>query len=151
MFDWRWRRLFGFAWKGTRDKKSHLDPVRVLLITEDYDLGVSVEEIAKGGNWSLTVTASLEDALTRLESGAIRIVILDRDLTRVDWRLALQRLHALTNPACVFVASRAADRYMWDEVVRNHGYDVLPKPFRPDEVMRTVDLAWYWGAWKQQH
>jgi hypothetical protein len=66
------------------------------------------------------------------------------------WRIAMRRFYMLANPVCVFVVSRVADRYLWDEVVRNHGYDVLPKPLRREQVIRSVELAWYWRAWQQQ-
>jgi hypothetical protein len=49
--------------------------------------------------------------------------------------------------ACVILVSGVLDAYLWDEVVRTGGYDVLYKPLREDDVVRSVRLAWsYWNS-----
>jgi len=43
--------------------------------------------------------------------------------------------------ACVILVSGVVDAYLWDEVVRKGGFDLLPKPLRKEGVIRTVRLA----------
>jgi len=39
------------------------------------------------------------------------------------------------------------DDYLWNEVVRRGGYDVLSKPLREEDLMRAIKLAWaYWNS-----
>jgi len=48
---------------------------------------------------------------------------------------------------CVLLVSRVVDDYLWNEVVRRGGYDVLSKPLREEEVARAIKLAWaYWNS-----
>ena len=68
------------------------------------------------------------------------IVLYDRDLPG-DWRGAIQRLPQGCGARCVILASFVADDYLWEEVIRLGGYDVLPKPFRDDEVIHTIEFA----------
>ena len=41
-----------------------------------------------------------------------------------------------------------ADDRLWAEVLSLGGYNVLPKPFKTDEVFREVGLAWL--SWKSK-
>jgi len=51
------------------------------------------------------------------------------------------------NHACIFLVSKVADDYLWNEVVRRGGYDVISKPLRHDELERAAKLAWtYWSS-----
>jgi FixJ family two-component response regulator len=47
----------------------------------------------------------------------------------------------------VILVSGVRDDYLWQEVIRRGGYDVLPKPLRADSVARIVKLALsYWKS-----
>jgi FixJ family two-component response regulator len=83
-------------------------------------------------------------ALSKLESP---IIIWDRDLPSEDWRDVVHTLAALPQRPCVLLLSRVVDDYLWNEVVRVGGYDVLSKPLKEAEVVRVVRLAWsYWAS-----
>lgn len=122
----------------------------MLAVAEDRELLKMLTEIAQTCKWKLTQVSTVNEAVGTLETEPIRLVVFDHDPSGPDWRIALRRFHMLPNPVCVFLVSRVADRYLWDEVIRNHGYDVLPKPLRREQVVRTLELAWYWRAWQQQ-
>ena len=40
------------------------------------------------------------------------------------------------------MTSRLADDRLWSEALNLGAYDVLAKPYDPDEVLRVLDLAW---------
>lgn len=121
--------------------------IQILVVTDDQEFLTGLEATAKSCRWQLIHAVDIDEAMRELETASLGVVIIDRDLYGADWRMALRQFSTLSNPACVFLASwDGDDEYLWSEVVRNHGYDVLPKPVRPNELIRSVDLAWHW--WK---
>jgi FixJ family two-component response regulator len=74
-------------------------------------------------------------------------LFIDRDLAGSDWREAMSRFASLSSRTCIVLVSRVVDVYLWNEVVRYGGYEVLAKPLRRDDVSRAVRLAWfYWST-----
>jgi DNA-binding NtrC family response regulator len=78
------------------------------------------------------------DAANRLSAA---IILIDRDWPGCEWRLAVQRLAASPRGACVILVSGVADGYLWQELIRRGGYDVLAKPLRISNVARVIKLA----------
>ena len=62
---------------------------------------------------------------------------------------AMDVIHHLQDAPAVIVTSRLADNRLWAEALSLGAYDVLAKPFNPDEVLRTVSLAW--RDWHHRH
>jgi DNA-binding NtrC family response regulator len=84
------------------------------------------------------------DALNRLNSP---LILYDRDWPNGEWRTAVQTFASSPRRSCVILASRVADDYLWQELIRCGGYDLLAKPFRPDDVARSLKLALsYWRS-----
>jgi FixJ family two-component response regulator len=114
------------------------------LVTEERDRA-SLSSLEEHDQWHVR----LEDnpswkTLTNLESP---IIIWDRDLPGEDWRDVVHLLATLPHRPCVLLLSRVVDDYLWNEVVRFGGYDVLSKPLKEAEVLRVVRLAWsYWAS-----
>jgi DNA-binding response OmpR family regulator len=48
---------------------------------------------------------------------------------------------AAAQPPLMIVTSRLADEYLWSEALHHGAYDVLSKPFDPDELNRVLTLA----------
>jgi FixJ family two-component response regulator len=64
--------------------------------------------------------------------------------------MAVESLAASTHGACVILMSGVADDYLFQELIRRGGYDILPKPLRPDNAARVVKLALsYWNRTTQ--
>ena len=75
------------------------------------------------------------------------VIFIDRDWPGTDWRTDVESLAASPHRACVILVSRVADVYLWQELVRRGGYDVLTKPLRANNVARVVKLALsYWAS-----
>jgi len=75
------------------------------------------------------------------------VILLDRDWPETEWRIAVERLTASPHHACVILVSGVSDVYLWQELIRRGGYDVLPKPLQADKVARVVKLALsYWNS-----
>jgi DNA-binding response OmpR family regulator len=58
-----------------------------------------------------------------------------------EWKGLWNELGKDPCPPEVIVASRLADERLWVEVLNLGGYNLLSKPFRPEEVVRTIHGA----------
>ena len=63
----------------------------------------------------------------------------------------LAKVAALPQAVCILLASRVMDDYLWHQVIHHHGYDVVAKPFRSEELRRAVTFAWSWRGWARRH
>ena len=80
------------------------------------------------------------------------VVLCDRDSQAGEWRELVKTLAAIRQRPSVVLASQVVDEYLWREVIRNGGYDVLAKPLREDDVLRSVRLAWlYWHSAQKRY
>src|SRR5690349_10435777 len=116
-----------------------LHRIPVLAISTDDRDRRSLAAISAGSQWDLIMAGSCEQALEILKRDRAAVILYDRDLTGRDWREALPLL-AQAGP--VILTSRVNDQYLWEEVIRQGGYDVLAKPLQPDQTIRLVNLAW---------
>jgi DNA-binding response OmpR family regulator len=92
--------------------------------------------------FEVAVAHDVDGALEVLENDGIPIVLCERELGKDSWRTLLARLERLENPPFLIVGSRSADEFLWAEALNLGAYDVLVKPFRASEVVRTLGLAW---------
>ncbi len=58
------------------------------------------------------------------------------------WRDLLKEIQRLEFPPMLIVTDRLADERLWSEVLSLGGYDLLLKPFEPQEVLHVVKSAW---------
>ncbi|MGC8791861.1 MAG: response regulator [Bryobacteraceae bacterium] len=84
---------------------------------------------------------SYREAVAVLCRDRFSVVLCERDLPDGKWKDLLSQIAPLADPPCLIVISHAADEYLWAEVLNLGGYDVLAKPFDPQEVLRVVTLA----------
>jgi DNA-binding response OmpR family regulator len=124
--------------------------VRLLAVTQDANDWRLLRDTAVQQGWALFWAHSCDSALSVLSHYTIPIVICDRDLPGEDWRSVLIRIGAFRQPICILLASCVSDEYLWREVVQHQGFDVLPKPFQPERLIRMVNVAWSWEGWMQR-
>jgi FixJ family two-component response regulator len=90
---------------------------------------------------------SCEEAWAVANQLAAPVVLVDRDWPGAGWRTIVESLVTLRHQASVILVSGVVDDYLWQEVIRLGGYDVLSKPLRTDNVARVVKLAFsYWKS-----
>ena len=74
------------------------------------------------------------------------MVLCDRELPAAEWRDVIQRMVSSGHQAYAILVSKVADDYLWNEVIRRGGHDLLTTPLREEEVLRAIRLAWfYWS------
>jgi DNA-binding response OmpR family regulator len=92
--------------------------------------------------FEVTAADDVDGALRALQKARIPIVLCERELGKDTWKTLLARLAQLEAPPFLIIGSRSADEFLWAEALNLGAYDVLTKPFRASEVMRTLGLAW---------
>ncbi len=145
--DYLRRKKAGPAWQWSLPVDSRpLGRLNVIaLISGDADRR-ELTGICSRKGWNLLFVGTLEEARTALEKVRAPVVLCDRDLPGNGWRSTVEGLASSPHRACIILVSAVADSYLWNEVVRTGGFDVLSKPFREDDVARAVRLAWsYWN------
>jgi DNA-binding response OmpR family regulator len=118
--------------------------VALVLIEEDRRVlaGISSQE-----PFDMHFAKSFDEACALANQLVAPVVLFDRNWPGTDWRTSVERLAALPHHSCVILLSGVADDYLRQELVRQGGYDVLPKPLRSDKVVRVVKLALsYWNS-----
>jgi FixJ family two-component response regulator len=113
-------------------------PVAVLAILTSQTDRKELEVIFENTGWQIIFADTIDEPTVQ----ATPIVLYDRDLPGTDWRQAIQQLARTEHPRKVILASFVADDYLWQEVIHCGGYDILPKPFREDEVRHIIQFAW---------
>lgn len=122
-------------------------PISVAGLVMDERDRETLSNLKGHSQWQVRLEDPCEPSWTALSQLGSPIILWDRDLPCGDWRDSVHQLSALPHRPCVLLLSRVIDDYLWNEVVRCGGYDVLSKPLREVEVARAVRLAWsYWAS-----
>jgi len=145
-------RIPGFERKG-KTPRDNPDPVagsrlaadddlilRFIVITADEEFYLSLEQIARTCEWRIWRAVSIDEAEALIKAKPSAMVVYDRDSNDGNWRCALRRLNESSAKPCVLLASQVADDYLLQEIVRNHGYDILPKSASREKLIRCSNL-----------
>jgi DNA-binding response OmpR family regulator len=119
----------------------HNDSVCAMLVGEYGDSRLLIHEIFRDARWRLIEARDRKAALEHLDREPIHVVIANCDTPGWTWRQLLRTLSQRPRPPQLIVTSRTADDHLWSEVLNCGGYDVLPEPFRRDEIERVVASA----------
>lgn len=118
----------------------------VALVIEAQDR-ILLASIGRGHHWDMHFADTAQAALAAANELSAPIILYDRDLPGTEWRNVVQTLASSPHSACVILISKVSDDYLWNEVARTGGYDVLPKPLQEADVVRAVKLASsYWNS-----
>lgn len=125
--------------------------IKLVAITQDPDDAAKLRQIASSCGWRISIVDSSSAAVVSLADQPTPLVICDRDLSGEAWRDVLAKIAALPLAVCVLLASSVVDDYLWNDVIRHHGYDVVAKPYQLEELHRVVAFAWSWRGWAHRH
>jgi DNA-binding NtrC family response regulator len=119
--------------------------VHVLALLPTCEDQASLSEIFRHSNWTLHFADGLGQTKAIIDALSLGVVISDCTLPDAGWQDVLCELQHRDVEPTLIVASRLADEQLWGQVLHLGGYDVLATPFRAQEVLRSVSLAWrYW-------
>jgi hypothetical protein len=123
--------------------------IKLVAISHDRGYQERLKEMAEFYGWELFLCSNCRGAESILRTESVPIVLCDRDTLGVCWRDAFQIFLSADRSRCVVLCSNTDDDYLWQEVIRCGGYDVVHKPLREEQVVRTVKFAW--SFWKALH
>jgi DNA-binding response OmpR family regulator len=115
--------------------------VCAMLVGEYDESRLLIHEIFRDSGWKLIEARDRKAALEHLDRERIHVVIANTETPGWTWRQLLRILSQRVHPPQLIVTSRTADDHLWSEVLNCGGYDVLPEPFRRDEIERVVASA----------
>lgn len=98
-------------------------------------------EALEGTGWTFSRAGDLGEATSALAHAAVPIVLYDRELPGATWSEGFETLAAIRKPVALILLSNVSDPYLWDEVVRHGGFDVLTRPFSREEVISLLLFA----------
>jgi DNA-binding response OmpR family regulator len=127
---------------GGRSQPS-LERIVLLLITQDDSLRHSLFALGHVYRWEVISVPTLDEAIAVLTERQIPLVICDEEASE-DWRKTVRSIAFLPQSTCILLASPASRDSLLREVDRHHGYDVIAKPLRFEEVADRVSFAWTW-------
>ena len=113
----------------------------VLLASRQQDDRRDLEVILRGSPWKLIAAGGRAEAEGILQQLDVPIVLCDRDLSGEPWQNTVRALVASRSGACVILVSNVTDQYLWDEVVKRGGFDVLTRPFESQAVLSMLNFA----------
>ena len=117
------------------------------VLSEDGERQL-ISAFARDNGWNLAFAETMEQACVRLAGDVVPVILLDRDSADVEWR-SMVRSFANHRPApCIILASSVVDRYLFQELVSQGGYDVVAKPLQREELRRIAGLAF--AFWKSR-
>jgi DNA-binding response OmpR family regulator len=99
--------------------------------------------------WLLDVAVTLEAAVAALQKHSVALVVCESSLLPGTWKDLMEHVSAHPQPPLMIVTSRLADEYLWAEALHYGAYDVLRKPFDPDELTRVLIMASL--KWSHRH
>jgi len=105
-----------------------------------------LQAAATTNRWQVTLARSEPELCTFLARTQAPVALCDRDLLGPNWGAAVQRIAACSPRTCILLVTKVADFYLWDEVVRRGGYDLVSKPLQPSELVRALKLAWAYSS-----
>lgn len=115
-------------------------------IDDDYR---SLELILTNSNWKPHRAYTCKHGLKIMRDYYITIVICDQGLPDGDWTRILKAAASRPDPPLLIVTSRHAEAKLLDQIRNLEAYDLLLKPFDPEEVAMVMSSAW--GEWYQRH
>ncbi len=134
----------------TSDRYTPRETVSILVVSDIEEDEGKLRRMLRHPNWVVLESRGCAGARRLLSSGPVQLVVCEPGLPDGTWRTLLSYCQALRNPPLVIVVSQHADEPMWSEVLGMGGYDVLVKPYEPEEVYRVLGLAWLnWKAWSR--
>ena len=118
----------------------------VALVAGERDREL-LSRLAVEHRWVLHFAATCGEARDALNESKAPIVLCDRELPATEWRDVIQMIVSSAHQTYAILVSKVADDYLWNEVIRRGGHDLLATPLREEDVLRAIRLAWsYWNS-----
>lgn len=103
---------------------------------------LALQALLQGTRWMPIQAANWSDMVKLARQVDAPVVLCDHDLPGVEWPKGVPQLVSASNTPCLILLSDVSDPYLWDELVRHGGFDVLTRPFQREQVLAMLDFAY---------
>ena len=114
---------------------------RILIVEDEAATGLALAESLEDDGHEATHVTSAESALERLKEGPVDLVITDLRLPGRDGRSLARRVLSGRRPLPVIVLTAYGSADVLEELHSFGVHAVFRKPFRVDQIRRTVREA----------
>ncbi len=125
-----------------------LAPIAILSVSGDEQSHASLQGVFSQSRWEVVKVANLPAARLALAQKNFSVVVCDCDSIPEPWTELVGHVQSLPLPPAVIITSRVADDSLWSQALNFGAWDVLAKPFRAAEILRSVRYAW--ERWRNQ-
>ena len=117
------------------------------------DDGLTFPALLQGTQWMPIQAANWSGMFKLARQVDAPVVLCDRDLPGLEWQKGVPRLVSASSTSCLILLSDVSDPYLWDELVRHGGFDVLTRPFQREQLLAMLDFAYtHWKTrWPNVH
>ena len=110
--------------------------MKILLAAPDRDLLECAKQLLEDGEREIVTAFDGTQVLSMLQTESFDIVILDRDIPRIDHRRIISRIKEMRIPVIVLTDSPVVVNQLTAEVLPN---TYLPYPFTSSELTAVID------------
>jgi len=114
---------------------------RILLIDDDPGMCRMVETILSASGYSVTAYTRSFEAVEAFAAGAFDVVVTDVKMPGLDGMEVLERLRAADAGLPVIMITAHATLDLSIQALRKGAYDLVTKPFEPEELLYRVRNA----------
>lgn len=111
---------------------------RVLVVEDDGVALDLLEEILKRGGFLVSVAQTYEEALQRLLSDRISLILTDLKMPGKTGMDLLKTVKDLYPDLPVILLTAFGDEHLWVEALSSGAVDLIPKPFKKQEILEVV-------------
>jgi CheY-like chemotaxis protein len=130
--------------KTTRRGPGDSTRIHALSISNHADDHATLRRLLSGLPWFVSTAANCRQAVRQLSQEKFSMIFCESLLEDGTWKSILAHIRGGAHPPLLVVTSRVADDHLWAEVLNLGGYDVLAKPFSPEEVRHVCTTASLW-------
>ncbi|OGR33865.1 MAG: hypothetical protein A2091_00650 [Desulfuromonadales bacterium GWD2_61_12] len=110
----------------------------ILVVDDELFFRSLYAELLGGEEYQVETVCSGEEALIRLQSGGVDVVLTDLVMPGLGGMELLRRVRSLENPPEVILATGHATLETAIEALKNGARDYLIKPFKPEELLHLI-------------
>jgi DNA-binding NtrC family response regulator len=102
-----------------------------------------LRSVVSRSNWGLLCASDCHDAWRLVHSAPVNVIITEsRFPDGFSWRELAEEIGNMQDAPAVIVASSSDGDAAWEQAIAAGAFDVLVKPFHPDDVRRAISMAW---------
>jgi two-component system phosphate regulon sensor histidine kinase PhoR len=117
------------------------EPVGVLIVDDEPRIRDGLQRVLIPMGYRVVATGRGKDALTLLAEEALAIVLLDLQLPDIQGMEVLRTICREYPHMVVIIITGFGTVQTAAEAMRNGAYDLLPKPFEPDQLRIAINRA----------